>query len=98
MWVFYHYYWLVLGISWLSQTNDAFKGAIPLSDLGLILHRMQRARLNAVVSAYGRDAEIVKQRQALNAQRDIEIAETWQKYLINTLTEEEKQLTDDFSQ
>ncbi len=88
----------ILGISGLSQTNDAFKGAIPLGDLGLILDRMQRARLNAVISAYGRNAEIVKQRQALNEQRDIEIAETWQKYLTNKLTEEEKKLTSDFDQ
>lgn len=56
----------ILGISGLSQSNDAFKGAIPLGDLGLIVDRMQRARLNAVVSAYGRNVEIVKQRQALN--------------------------------
>ena len=88
----------ILGISGLSQSNDAFKGAIPLGDLGLILDRMQRARLNAVVSAYGRSGEIVKQRQALNAQRDVEIAETWQKYLTNKLTDEEKKLADDFTQ
>lgn len=88
----------ILGISGLSQSNDAFKGAIPLGDLGLILDRMQRARLNAVISAYGRNPEIVRQRQALNEQRDIEIAETWQKYLTNKLTEEEKKLTADFTQ
>jgi len=88
----------VLGISGLSQGNDAFKGAIPLGDLGLIVDRMQRARLNAVVSAYGRNVEIVKQRQALNEQRDAEIAATWQQYLTNTLTTEEKKLADDFGQ
>ncbi|MDE2387845.1 MAG: MCP four helix bundle domain-containing protein [Betaproteobacteria bacterium] len=88
----------VLGISGLSQSNDAFKGAIPLGDLGLIVDRMQRARLNAVVSAYGRNGEVVKQRQALNEQRDAEIAATWQQYLTNTLTVEEKKLADDFGQ
>lgn len=88
----------VLGISGLSQSNDAFKGAIPLGDLGLIVDRMQRARLNAVISAYGRNGEIVKQRQAMNEQRDAEIATTWRHYLTNTLTTEEKKLADDFSQ
>ncbi len=88
----------VLGISGLSQSNDAFKGAIPLGDLGLIVDRMQRARLNAVISAYGRNGEVVKQRQAMNEQRDTEIATTWQQYLTNTLTAEEKKLADDFSQ
>ena len=58
----------ILGISGLGQTNHAFKGAIPLGDLGLILDRMQRARLNAVISAYGRNVEVVKQRQLLNEQ------------------------------
>lgn len=86
------------GISGLSQSNDAFKGAIPLGDLGLIVDRMQRARLNAVISAYGRNGEIVKQRQVLNEQRDIEIATTWKTYLANTLTAEEKKLADDFGQ
>lgn len=86
----------VLGISGLSQSNNAFKGAIPLGDLGLIADRMQRARLNAVISAYGRNTEMVKQRQALNEQRDIEIGETWQKYLTNTLTDEEIKLAEDF--
>lgn len=88
----------VLGISGLSQSNDAFKGAIPLGDLGLLVDRMQRARLNAVISAYGRNGEIVKQRQAMNEQRDAEIATTWRQYLTNTLTAEEKKLADDFSQ
>ncbi len=88
----------VLGISGLSQSNDAFKGAIPLGDLGLIVDRMQRARLNAVISAYGRNGEIVKQRQALNEQRDTEIAAAWRQYLANTLTTEEKKLADDFGQ
>ena len=86
----------VLGISGLSQSNDAFKGAIPLGDLGLIADRMQRARLNAVISAYGRNTETVKQRQALNEQRDAEIADTWQKYLTTTLTHEEKNLAENF--
>jgi hypothetical protein len=88
----------ILGISGLGQTNHAFKGAIPLGDLGLILDRMQRARLNAVISAYGRNVEVVKQRQLLNEQRDVEIANTWQKYLTNDLTLEEKTLAENFSQ
>ena len=88
----------ILGISGLGQTNHAFKGAIPLGDLGLILDRMQRARLNAVISAYGRNVEVVKQRQLLNEQRDVEIANTWQKYLANDLTPEEKTLAENFSQ
>ncbi|TXI16807.1 MAG: HAMP domain-containing protein [Nitrosomonas sp.] len=92
-----------LGIYGLNQTNDSFKGvyedrAVPLGDLALILDRVQRARLNTTMSAFGRSAEIVKERQTLNMQRDAEIESTWQKYMATKLTPEEVILADNFSQ
>ena len=92
-----------LGIYGLNQTNDSFRGvyedrAVPLGDLGLILDRMHRARLNAVMSAYGRNPEIVKERQAMTNQRDAEIASTWQKYTATNLTPEEATLVENFNQ
>jgi methyl-accepting chemotaxis protein len=91
-----------LGIYGLNQTNDAFRStyedrAVPLGDLALIVDRMQRIRLNATVSAYARKPEEVKARQALNDQRDAEIATTWQKYLATSLTPIEKTLTEQFN-
>ena len=74
-----------LGIYGLNQTNDAFKGvyedrAVPLGELGLVIDRMQRTRLNAVIASYARKPEIVKERQAMTDQRDAEIATAWQRY------------------
>jgi len=91
-----------LGIYGLNQTNDAFRStyedrAVPLGDLALIVDRMQRIRLNATVSAYARKPEEVKARQALNDQRDAEIAATWQKYLATSLTPIEKTLVEQFN-
>ena len=87
----------------LKQTNDSFKSvyedrAVPLGDLGFILDRMQRTRLNAVMSAYARSPELVKERQAMSVQRDAEIAQTWQKYMATTLTTEEAALAENFTQ
>ncbi len=92
-----------LGVYGLNQTNDSFKGVyqdrtVPLGDLGLILDRMQRARLNAVMSAYARNPDVVKERLVLNRQRDAEIATTWQKYLATNLTPEETVLIENFNQ
>ncbi len=92
-----------LGIYGLNQTNDSFKGvyedrAVPLGDLALILDRVQRVRLNTTMSAYGRNPDIVKERHALNIQRDGEIESTWQKYMATNLTPEEVILADNFSQ
>ena len=91
-----------LGIYGLNQTNDAFRStyedrAVPLGDLALIVDRMQRIRLNTTVSAYARKPEEVKARQALNDQRDAEIATTWQKYLATNLTPIEKTLIEQFN-
>lgn len=92
-----------LGVYGLNQTNDSFRGvyedrAIPLGDLGLVLDRMQRTRLNAVMSAYARNPEVVKERQSMNDQRDAEIAKTWQKYMATNLTPEEAVLVENFNQ
>ena len=92
-----------LGIYGLNQTNDSFKGvyedrAVPLGDLGFIVDRMQRIRLNATMSAYGRSPDIVKERKAMNDTRDAEIAKTWQKYMATTLTPEESASAEKFEQ
>ncbi|MBX3618027.1 methyl-accepting chemotaxis protein [Nitrosomonas sp.] len=92
-----------LGMMGLNQTNDSFKGvyedrAVPLGDLALVLDRMQRARLNAAISAYSKNAETVKERQTMTVQRDAEIAEMWKKYMATNLTPEEAALADNFNQ
>ncbi|SEP81421.1 methyl-accepting chemotaxis protein [Nitrosomonas ureae] len=92
-----------MGIYGLNQTNDSLRGvyedrAVPLGDLGLVLDRMQRARLNAAMSAYGRSAEIVKERQVMTNQRDAEIADLWRKYMATNLTPEEATLAENFNQ
>ncbi|MGZ0020323.1 methyl-accepting chemotaxis protein [Nitrosomonas sp. wSCUT-2] len=92
-----------LGIMGLNQTNDSFKGvyedrAVPLGDLGLVLDRMQRVRLNAAIAAYARSAEIVKERQNMTNQRDAEISEMWKKYMTTNLTSEEGALVENFNQ
>lgn len=92
-----------LGVYGLSKTNDSFRGvyedrAVPLGDLGMVLDRMQRTRLNTAMSAYGRNADIVKERQAMSDQRDAEIASFWQKYMATHLISEEATLAENFSQ
>ncbi|MBL8498319.1 HAMP domain-containing protein [Nitrosomonas sp. JL21] len=92
-----------LGVYGLSQTNDSFKGvyedrAVPLGDLGMVLDRMQRARLNTAMSAYGRSADIVKERTAMTSQRDAELADFWKKFMATNLTTEEAGLAEKFSQ
>ncbi len=92
-----------LGVYGLNQTNGAFKSVyedrtIPLGDLGLIVDRMQRVRLNAAISAYGRNAELVKERQTMTDQRDAEIANFWQKFTTTNLTPEEATLAENFTQ
>ena len=91
-----------LGIYGLNQTNDAFKGvyedrAVPLGELGLVIDRMQRTRLNAVIASYARKPEVVKERQAMTDQRDTEIATAWQRYLATNLTPMEKTLIENFN-
>ncbi|MEK6686641.1 MAG: methyl-accepting chemotaxis protein, partial [Pseudomonadota bacterium] len=92
-----------LGLYGMNQSNESAREVyedriIPLGDLGSVLDRMQRIRLNAVMSAYGRSPEIVKERHALNEQRDAEIATTWQKYVATNLTSEEAALAENFNQ
>ena len=90
------------GIHGLNQTNDAFKGVyedrtVPLGELGLVIDRMQRTRLNAIIASYARKPEVVKERQAMTDQRDVEIATAWQKYLATNLTPIEKTLIENFN-
>lgn len=92
-----------MGLYGISQSNDAFKSvyedrAIPLADLALVLDRMQRTRLNAVMAANLGDIEVAKQRIIMTAERDSEINNAWQKYVLTTLTPEEKILSDTFAQ
>ena len=92
-----------LGVYGLNKTNDSFRGvyedsAVPLGDLGMVLDRMQHTRLNTAMSAYGRSIDIVKERQTMTDQRDAEIANTWQKYMVTNLTPEEATLAENFNQ
>ena len=92
-----------LGVYGLSQTNESFKSvyedrAVPLGDLGMVLDRMQRARLNTAMSAYGRNVDMVKERTALTGQRDVELADLWKKFMTTNLTTEESALAEKFSQ
>ena len=92
-----------LGIYGLNQTNDSFRGvyedrAVPLGDLGFVLDRMQRVRLNTVMASYAEDAAITKERKSLSDQRLAEVATTWQKYMATTLTPAESTLVDSFNQ
>jgi len=93
----------VFSVYGLSQTNHSFKGVyedrtVPLGDLSLVLDGMQRIRLNAAISAYGRKAELVKERQAMTDQRDAEIATVWKKYMATNLTPVEATLVETFTQ
>ncbi|MDE2389865.1 MAG: MCP four helix bundle domain-containing protein, partial [Betaproteobacteria bacterium] len=90
------------GIYGLSQANDAFKGVyedrtVSLGELGVVIDRMQRTRLNAIISAYARKPEVVKERQAMTNQRDVEIATAWQNYLATHLLPAEKALIESFN-
>ncbi len=90
-----------LGMYSLNETNKSFKGVyedrtVPLGDLGMILDRMQRVRLNAAISAYARKPELVKERQNMTDQRDAEIASFWQKYMATRFVPEEASIAENF--
>ena len=92
-----------LGIYGLNQTNDSFRGvyedrAVPLGDLGFVLDRMQRIRLNTVMASYAEDSSITKERKSLSDQSSAEVVTTWQKYMATTLTPAESTLVDSFNQ
>ncbi|PTQ78894.1 methyl-accepting chemotaxis protein [Nitrosomonas oligotropha] len=92
-----------LGVYGLNKTNDSFKGvyedrAVPLGDLGMILDRMQRTRLNTAMSAYGRNPALAIERKTMTGQLDAEIAKFWQKYMATNLTTEEAILAENFNQ
>lgn len=90
-----------LGMYSLNETNQSFKGVyedrtVPLGDLGMVLDRMQRTRLNAAIAAYARKPELVKERQSMTDQRDAEIASFWQKYTATRFTPEETSIAENF--
>jgi methyl-accepting chemotaxis protein len=92
-----------LGIYGLNKMNHSFKGvyedrAVPLGDLGMVIDRMQRVRVNTAMAAYGRSTILVKERQGMNDQRDAEIAKLWQGYVVTNLTPEEAVLVENFTQ
>jgi len=92
-----------LGLYGINQSNDGLKTVyedrtVPAIDLSLVLDRMQRIRLNAVMAANLRSESVAKERTAMTAQRDAEINTTWQTYMGTVLTPEEEQLANTFQQ
>lgn len=92
-----------LGLYGIDQSNDGLKTVyqdrtVVLGDLSLILDRMHRVRLNAVMAANIQDVAVAKQRAAMTAERDAEINVTWQKFMATYLTPEEEKLANNFAQ
>ncbi len=88
-----------VGIYGFNQSNLGLKTvyedrAVPMGELGVVIDRMQRTRLNAIIAAYSKNPEIVKERSRMTQQREQEIDETWKKYTATTMTPEEKSLAD----
>ncbi|PTQ82370.1 methyl-accepting chemotaxis protein [Nitrosomonas ureae] len=92
-----------LGLYGIDQSNDGLKTVyedrtVVLGDLSLILDRMHRVRLNAVMAANIQDVTVAKQRVAMTVERDAEINATWQKFMGTILTPEEEKLANSFTQ
>ncbi|MBY0498378.1 MAG: MCP four helix bundle domain-containing protein [Nitrosomonas sp.] len=92
-----------LGLYGIDQSNDGLKTVyedrtVVLGDLSLILDRMHRVRLNAVMAANIQDLTVAKQRAAMTTERDAEINATWQKFMGTILTPEEEKLANSFTQ
>lgn len=88
-----------VGIYGFNQANLGLKTvyedrAVPMGDLGVVIDRMQRTRLNAFIAAYSKSPEVVKTRAQMTVQREQEIDEAWKKYFTTTMTPEEKSLAD----
>ncbi len=86
-----------LGLYGISQSNEGLKTVyedrtVVAIDLGSILDRMQHIRLNTIMAANLRSESVVRERAGLTAQRDMEINNTWQKFIVTNLTVEEEQL------
>ncbi|SEQ94691.1 methyl-accepting chemotaxis protein [Nitrosomonas sp. Nm51] len=86
-----------LGLYGIYESNQGLKTVyedrtVPAVDLGFILDRMQRSRINMIFAANLNDIEVAKTRTQLIVERDAEIAEIWAKYIVTTLTPEEEQL------
>jgi len=91
-----------LGMYELHGANNTFKGVyedrtVSLGELGVVIDRMQRTRLNAIIAAYAHKPEVVKERQAMTDLRDAEIAAAWQKYLATNMVPAEKTLIENFN-
>ena len=87
------------GFYGINQSNSKLQTVyidrtVPLADISMILDRAQRTRLNAVIAASYEDIEEAKKRTSMTAERDSEMNEKLKKYLMTTLTPEEKMLTD----
>ncbi len=92
-----------LGLYGINQSNDGLKTVyedrtVVLGDLSLILDRMHRVRLNAVMTANIQDVAVAKQRVVMTAERDAEINAAWQKFMATYLTREEEKLANTFAQ
>ena len=92
-----------LGILGMSQTNGSFEivykeRAVALGDLAVVLDRMQRIRLNGVISSSSKNIEVAKQRLALNDQLDADIAKAWSTYSTTATVPEEIPLAEAFNQ
>lgn len=89
----------VVGIYGFNQANSGLKTvyqdrAVPMGDLGVVIDRMQRTRMNAVIAAYAKNPETFKTRAQMTVQRDQEIDDAWKKYYASYMTPEEKSLAD----
>ena len=88
-----------VGVYGFNQANLGLKTvyedrAVPMGELGVVIDRMQRTRLNAFIAAYSKNPEVVKTRAQMTVQREQEIDEAWKKYSATTMTPEEKSLAD----
>ncbi len=91
------------GLYGISQSNAGLQTVyedrtVPLMDLGKIIDKINLVRLNAVTASNASSEDVVKDAISKTQQRDQEIAELWTKYTATTLTPEEKQLADNFTQ
>ena len=91
----------VIGLYGVHSTNTKLETvyldrAVPLSDLTVVLDRIQRSRMNAAIAAQSEDIQEAKRRASMTMERDSEMSEKWRKFMATKLTPEEKELADAF--
>lgn len=91
----------VIGLYGVHSTNTKLETvyldrAVPLSDLTVVLDRIQRSRMNAAIAAQSEDVQEAKRRASMTMERDSEMSEKWRKFMATKLTPEEKELADAF--